>query len=81
MEQVLLSYLGKAVNILTLSWHAAYAFPELCRHLQKLHPEEEISTEGMGDPGSVQPDASTWDFFGVKALRKQIRKCKQGLCR
>ena len=21
---------------------------------------------------------SSWDFFGVKALRKQIRKCKQG---
>ena len=39
---------------------------------------EVVSTEGMGDPGSVKPDASTWDFFGVKALRKQICKCKQG---
>ena len=32
----------------------------------------------MGDQGSVKPDASTWDFFRVKALRKQIHKCKQG---
>ena len=77
-EQARLNNLGKAVNILTSSGLAAYAFPELCRHLQKLHPEEEVSTEGMGDQGSVQPDASTWDFFGVKALRKQIRKCQQG---
>ena len=77
-EQARLNNLGKAVNILTSSGLAAYAFPELCRHLQTLHPEEEVSTDGMGDPGSVKPDASTWDFFGVKALRKQIRKCKQG---
>ena len=77
-EQALLNNLDKAVNILTWSGLAAYAFPELCRHLQKIHPEEEVSTEGMGDPGLVQPDASTCDFFGVKALRKQIHKCKQG---
>ena len=49
-EQMRLNNLGKAVNILTSSGLAAYAFPELCRHLQKLHPEEEVSTEGMGDP-------------------------------
>ena len=50
-EQALLNNLGKAVNILTSSGLAAYAFPDLCRHLQTLHPEEEVSTDGMGDPG------------------------------
>ena len=50
-EQVLLNNLGKAVNILTSSGLAAYAFLELCRHLQTLHSEEEVSTDGMGDPG------------------------------
>ena len=59
MEQALLNNLGKAVNILTSSGLAAYAFPELCRHLQKLHPEEEVSTDGMGDPGSTRPPGTS----------------------
>ena len=50
-EQARFNNLGKAVNILASSGLAAYAFPELCRHLQTLHPEEEVSTDGMGDPG------------------------------
>ena len=73
-EQVLLNNLGKAVNILTSNGLAAYAFPNLCRHLQYLHPEEDVSTEGMGDQSSVKPDTSTQYFFRVKVLRKQISK-------